>query len=316
MKIGPVQFFLSITFIIMLTACTAGTPTASLLSETPEPPAATLPPPSSEPPTAPPPTDAPPPATELPTSEPTATSPEPTPETPMEPPEAQRIEFVSEDQTQLVGTYLAAMVDPAPAVILMHQFGSDRSTWERNGLAAWLQNPSAAFDELWPQMPPGLSFGVFYFDFRGHGESGGNAQGQRADFLMDARSALATMKELPGVDPERIVLIGASIGADAAIDVCLPGCLGALSLSPGGYLGVPYAQAVEHTGEEGVPAWCLAAEDDPFSADTCESASAESYRGIVYPRGGHGETLLRTDLDPDVGQVVVEFLTLAFGLAP
>ncbi len=234
----------------------------------------------------------------------------------MEPPEGQRVEFLSEDQTPLVGTYLPGMVDPAPTVILMHQFGSNRSTWERARLAAWLQNPAVAFDELWPQMPTGLSFAVFTFDFRGHGESGGNAQGERADYLMDARAALATVKELPGVGPQRIALIGASIGADAAVDVCLPECLGALSLSPGDYLAVSYAQAVEQIGMEGRPAWCLAAEDDPYSANTCNSASGESYRSIVYPRGGHGETLLRTGMDPDIGQVFKEFLELTFGLTP
>lgn len=206
------------------------------------------------------------------------------------------------------------MVDPAPAVIVMHQFGSDRSAWESNGLAQWLQAPALAHNDLWPQISGGVSFAVFTFDFRGHGESGGNSNGERSDFLTDAKAALETVKELPGVDPERMALIGASIGADAAIDACVQGCLGALSLSPGSYLDVPYPEVVAEMGLDNKPAWCLAAEDDPFSADTCNSAEGDSYRSVIYPQGGHGEALVKTGLDPDIGEIFLEFLRLTFDL--
>jgi dienelactone hydrolase len=238
----------------------------------------------------------------------------PTTEPSPKPPESQRIEFLAEDGTQLVGSYTAGLVDPAPAVILMHQFGSDHTTWERNGLAAWLQNTAVAQGEVWPAVPGGHSFAVFSFDFRGHGESTGSRDGERADFLMDAKAALATVRELPGVDPEHIVLIGASIGADAAIDACVQGCLGALSLSPGSYLDVPYAEVVTEMGLENKPAFCLAAEDDAFSADTCRSAVGDSYRSVIYAQGGHGEALLKPGMEPPVAQVIWEFLTLAFNL--
>lgn len=233
---------------------------------------------------------------------------------PMEPPPSQVINFTAGDDTQLIGTYFPGLVDPAPAIILIHQFGSNRQTWERNGLAFWLQDPRNNQSDIWPQMPDDTSFAVFSFDFRGHGESAGNTQGERSDFLMDAKAAFETVKELPGVDPAQIVLLGASIGADAAIDVCIQGCLGAFSLSPGGYLDVPYAEVVEELGDDKKPAWCLAAEDDPFSAETCNSASGESYFSIIYPHGGHGEALIKPGMDPDIGQAVADFLTLAFGM--
>lgn len=223
-------------------------------------------------------------------------------------PVEQRIEFDAGDGTILVGSFYPATVDSAAAVILMHQFGSNRRTWVQKGVVAWLQNASGANGDMWPTMPADRSFAVFNFDFRGHGESGGSRTGERADFLMDAKAALSTVQELPGVDPAKIILIGASIGADAAIDVCVTGCLGALSLSPGGYLGVPYTEVVTELGLDNKPAWCLAAEDDPFSADTCKSASGASYHSVIYPQGGHGETLVKPGMDPNIGELFLEFL--------
>ena len=254
------------------------------------------------------------PTSEAPTKQASTETAGPTPQPPMEPPPSQVINFTAADDTQLVGTYFLGLVDTAPTIILMHQFGSNRITWERNGLAFWLQDPQTHQSNIWPQMPDDISFAVFTFDFRGHGDSAGNTQGERSDFLMDAKAAFETVKELPGVDPDRIVLLGASIGADAAIDVCVQGCLGAFSLSPGGYLDVPYVEVIEELGADNKPAWCLAAEDDPFSAETCNSASGESYFSIIYPHGGHGEALIKPGMDPDIGQAVADFLSLAFGM--
>lgn len=39
---------------------------------------------------------------------------------------------------------------------------------------------------------------------------------------------------------DRMAIIGASIGADGAVNACGEGCLGAFSLSPGNYLALSY----------------------------------------------------------------------------
>ena len=294
---------------LFLSACNPPTPNETVI---PTPVQPTAPPPTDQPATQPPAPTKEVPATEV---EPTATL-ELTAEAPSEPPASQQIEFMAEDGTQLMGTYYPPLSEPAPAVILMHQFGSNRTTWGTNGMAAWLQNPSVGQDELWPATETMPSLAVFSFDFRGHGDSGGSKQGERADFLSDAKAALTTVKELPGVDPQKIILIGASIGADAAIDVCIQGCLGALSFSPGSYLDVSYPEVVAELGLDQKPAWCLAAEDDNFSADTCKSAAGESYRSIIYAQGGHGEALIKSGMDPDIGELVVEFFSLVLGGSP
>ena len=85
--------------------------------------------------------------------------------------------------------------------------------------------------------------------------------------------------------------------------------LGALSLSPGNYLNVNYADAVRSLDDVGKPVWCVAADDDPDSAATCRAATGDHYRVLVYPSGGHAMTFFRAGarLDPPVGQVILLF---------
>ncbi len=301
---------------LLLVAC-ALLPWSPGVAPTPVPPSPV--PPSPIPPSPVPPTSQPPvattsvPATPL-TPATTAAPASPT-IPPVAPPQAQRIEFKAEDGAQLVGDYYPAASDPAPLVILMHQMGSDRKVWVQKGLVDWLHSGVASSNSpvAWPALPQGTSFAVFAFDFRGHGESKGQS-GEVADFLSDAKAAINTASALPGVDAQRIVLIGASIGADAAVDVCTDGCRGALSLSPGSFLGVPYTDVVAELALDNKPAWCLAAADDKPSTQTCLEAGGNTYRNYIYPGEAHGAELLVPGLDPDVGQVFLDFLKLAFGL--
>ncbi len=252
--------------------------------------------------------------------------PEPTltPTVPPLPPDPQRIEFEAEDGTKLVGYYFPAAVNPAPMVVLMHWAGGDQRDWTQVQMVPWLTNrgapPKLAAPALrsnfWPPMPDGLTFGVFTFDYRGFGESGGpKNQFLPKGWLMDSKAAMETAKTLPGVDPARLAAIGASIGADGAVDGCIvEGCLGALSLSPGSYLNVSYKEAVTALDKEGKPVWCLASEGDGESAPTCRSASGDRYQMFMYPGRAHGMMLLKPGFDPDVGQTILDFLLLAFGI--
>ena len=237
------------------------------------------------------------------------------------PPDPQRIEFQAEDGQALVGTYYPAAVNPAPLVVLMHWAPGDENDWV--AIAAWLQNrglevePGANpwLDPSWfPPMLEGQSFAVFSFTFRGC--EGGCSTFDREGWLLDAKAAMQTAKELDGVNPEQIATIGASIGADGAVDACGEGCLGALSFSPGGFLTVPYDEAVTAIDGAGKPAWCLAAEEDPGSAPACQSASGDHYRMEMYPGTSHGMDLIRPEMDPNTLELVLEFLQLVFGISP
>ncbi len=186
----------------------------------------------------------------------------PQPELPIQvlPPEPVPVRFQAWDGQELEGTFYPPAEIPSPVVVLMHWIRSDESDW--SAVARWLQNrlapsgpPSADFpwlDPPWfPDTASNRGYAVLTFTFRGcqGGCRGFDPQG----WLIDARSVLQVAASQLGVDPMRVVAIGASIGGDGAIDACawLSGeqgaarCVAAVSLSPGGYLGVPYAQAVD-----------------------------------------------------------------------
>jgi len=243
------------------------------------------------------------------------------------PPEPLEIEFQATDGQTLSGLYYPAAVNPAPLVVFMHWVNGDRGDWYE--IAPWLQNrglvnpfPSAGeypwLDPAWfPPVPPDASYGVFLFSFRGC-DGSGCAGWQTDEWLLDAQAAAAAALTLPGVDPARIAFIGSSIGADGAIDGCAwlaenhPGaCRGALSLSPGGYLNVLYAQAVERLGQAdpAIPAWCLAEPGEIFFCNTALDSGNAALQVHEIPGGGHGNSLLSPGLDPLPMQLILDFLS-------
>lgn len=289
-----------VTFLVLAASgCDGASPPAA---------APASPPPTATPkPTEPPPTDAP-------TEEPTPAR------EPLLPADPVPVTFWAEDEQELHGTYYPAAYDQAPTVVLMHWAPGDQTHWE--AIAAWLQNRGAKgpggpswLDSSWfPPMPDGLSFGIFTFTFR-ECEGGDGCQSfEPAGWLLDAQAAMEVARNQPGVDPFRLAAVGASIGSDGAVDVCGELCLGALSLSPGGYLGVPYDEAVTSVDQEGKPVWCLAAEGDTDSAEACRSASGDDYQTITYPSDEHGLALIKPGMEPDTLETILEFLKLVFEL--
>ncbi len=266
----------------------------------------------------------PPPPTLAPTAVPTLAPPAPEPK---------RIEFPSEDGRQLVGTFFPAGINPAPVLVLMHEGLGDRSQMEP--LALWLQNRpdkvasgptgKSAFEWM-PDFPPEIgSVAVFSFDMRGHGESEGPMppNEQSLVYLMDARAAIALAKTLEGVDPNRIMTIGASMFAEAGLNACIAldgavilpeqpgaGCVGTLSISPFNFCGVPFDQAADallNTPEDPI-VWCLHAEQD-IQPETCRAIDGmERARAVIYPGSTHGIDFLQPGLDPDFGEIIVDFL--------
>jgi fermentation-respiration switch protein FrsA (DUF1100 family) len=62
-----------------------------------------------------------------------------------------------------------------------------------------------------------LGVHVFIFDYRGYGQSAGEPSEQ--GLYRDAEAALAHVRTLPEVDPERMVLFGRSLGAGVAVEL-------------------------------------------------------------------------------------------------
>jgi predicted small lipoprotein YifL len=247
------------------------------------------------------------------------------------PPEPQEIQFQAEDGTLLQGRYYPADVNPAPMIVLMHWAVGDQSDWVE--VAFWLQNrglsgtsPDAGsepwLDPTWfPPMMEASSFGVFTFTFRECQAGCSNFSGNRPLWLIDAKAAMQAAMELEGVDPMKLVALGASIGADGATDGCYlhntrfeNSCLGALSLSPGDYLTIPYSDAVDNLMAETPPKpdWCLFATGDGEAFKACNAASGQQYLSIEWSGNHHGMMLIQPDVEPNVLLKILNFLTLVF----
>jgi pimeloyl-ACP methyl ester carboxylesterase len=148
--------------------------------------------------------------------------------------------------------------------------------------------------ELAPQLSA-LGYATLAIDLRGHGKSGGElAWNRMAD---DVRLALEYLKSCPDIDPGRIALLGASLGANLALNAAAddPTVRGAALLSPGlDYFGVRTRAALESYGDR--PLFIAASEDDEYAArssqELAELAAGET-RFELYRSAGHGAGMLQ-----------------------
>ncbi len=252
--------------------------------------------------------------------------------TPVWKPAGERILIQTEDGLELVGYYYIAPQPNAPVVVLMHQFGSNQAqAWPQSDLIPWLQNypvkgenppePTRSAQGKLPLMPPDLHFNVLTFDFRGHGESPGQVlsyittEAQRG-YLLDAQAAYARAAFLPNADPNQIIGIGTSIGADAVVNACKQGCAGAFSISPGSYLGLDWAAEADRVTNAGKPVRCIYAFNDGNTAAICTSRSVTAYYRIAgYEGKKHGEDfLVPRKMESNFGQILLDFLLEAAGI--
>ncbi len=126
--------------------------------------------------------------------------------------EAQRVTFETSDNVNVVGDYYAPKqsVEPAPMAILLHQYQSDRSSWQP--LIAPLHEKG---------------FAILAIDLRGHGESGNEEHRQEVEkkddgvfraMEKDLLAAYGWLAKQTNVDRTRFALVGASVGCSLALD--------------------------------------------------------------------------------------------------
>lgn len=194
------------------------------------------------------------------------------------------------DGLVLQATYYGAPTRPAPGVLMLHMIGRDRSTW--NDLAQRMQ---------------ALGFAVLTVDLRGYGETGGDEDWSLAQ--SDINTAVNQLAGLPGVDASKIIIIGASMGANLGLNACADyaGCKGAVLLSPGlDYRGISTAGAMARLGARAI--LIAASENDnnnPTDSVTLDSMAAGAHRLVIYPSAGHGTELLTAE--PSLADVILSW---------
>jgi pimeloyl-ACP methyl ester carboxylesterase len=143
-------------------------------------------------------------------------------------PVLETVEVQAGDDLLLKGDYYAPAAENAPAVLLLHQLGSNRASWS-------------------PLIPALLDAGyaVLAVDLRGHGETSGEINWMAA--TEDVQAWLDWLRAQPGIRADAVTVIGASIGANLALVGCGsdPDCVTVIALSPStDYFGVTTENAV------------------------------------------------------------------------
>jgi pimeloyl-ACP methyl ester carboxylesterase len=193
------------------------------------------------------------------------------------------------------GLVLRGLFYPGPekaaGVLLLHMLGGNKEDW--GSLAAALQAAGLA---------------VLAMDMRGHGASGGEPDWTAAQD--DVRAMLDFLRAQPNVDPERVALVGASIGANLALTGCADheACRTVVLLSPGlDYHGVTTEDEMPRLGER--PVLLVASEDDSYSAQTArtlDGLAQGEHELEMYESAGHGTAMF--NVEPGLHDLIVDWL--------
>ena len=231
---------------------------------------------------------------------------------------AQTVAIDSPDGVKIVGTFFESTKANSPAVLLLHQWQSDRHSYD--DFARRLQ---------------AKGFNVLSIDGRGFGESVKTADGKpvapdRTDaavkgMLGDVGAAFDFLSKQKNVDPSRVGIIGASYGSSLAIIYAAdnPKVKAVALLSPGlNYFGnMATEPAVRKYGDRDL--FVVASKGDTESAEAAENFEKignTRYGFMILPVGSlHGTEMFKyrdkTDGPPVVEDAVESFLMTRLGLA-
>ncbi|NOY06550.1 MAG: alpha/beta fold hydrolase [Chlorobi bacterium] len=203
--------------------------------------------------------------------------------------ESERVSFTTADGVVIVGTLYRAEGTKNPAIVCLHQWRSDRSSYD--DVAESLRREG---------------FTVLAIDQRGYGESIQTADGQpvRPDRRIqeDVRAAVGFVRAQKGVMKNNIGLLGASYGASNAIIYAAdhPEIRAVVLLSPGlNYFNIlPTLDAVRKYGKR--PLLAVASSEDVRSVEAVREyakVKTENYESKIYENAGHGTSMFASARD-------------------
>jgi len=207
------------------------------------------------------------------------------------------------DALILQGDYTAPTSSSTPVLVLAHGLGSTRGEW-----APLLQRAAKR------------GWGALAYDLRGHGRSRGTMAGRTVNyedpqngrspafwqnFPDDLEKVVAALEKKTGTARNRIVLVGASLGANTALNAAarLPGIRGVVLLSP----GLDYAGLLTEgpMAALSTPALMIAAKPDLYAYTSCERLKSLvptdtlAWKPLSHgtPQGAHGVQLFDGQLE-------------------
>jgi len=195
------------------------------------------------------------------------------------------IKYFSVDSVLVVGTLYPPSKKISQTVVLLHMLSRNRVDWE----------PFAT--KLWKK-----GYGILSIDLRGHGESvkmGDEVLDFRKfskemyqNMVLDVKAAVEFLKEEKRIDTENIVIMGASIGGNVALNYAATDerVKGVVLLSAGlDYRGVKTEEAMREYGER--PVLIVTSEEDKYAYQSAKKLY-EIAKGTkelkIYKNAGHG----------------------------
>jgi dienelactone hydrolase len=208
----------------------------------------------------------------------------------------QEVQLAASDGAHLVAFYYPPLegtsASPAPGLLLLHEAYQDSQSWVDFAVAAQAQG-----------------FGVLLPDRRGSGSSPGEQVfDERQD--LDVEAAYTWLASRPEIDPNRLEIGGASLGANLALRAGArhPEVQAVAMLSPGMLLWeIGISEAAQAYGSR--PVFLASATDDQYPAQTVENLvklGPGDYRVEWFPGSEHGTDLLRTQ--PALPGMLLEWL--------
>lgn len=208
-------------------------------------------------------------------------------------PPPKTVRFESSDKVEIVGTFYQSPKANFPAVLLLHQWESNRKSYNKFAQRLQMQY-----------------FNVLAIDGRGFGESvktldGKTVATERSDEAVkgmkaDVERAFDFLAKQKNVDNSKIGIVGASYGSSLAIIYAAENkqVKAVVLLSPGlNYFGnMPTLPAIKNYGNRSI--LLVAAEDDKDSAESVRQLKAanENSETQIYKSGGHGTALFKAKI--------------------
>lgn len=214
--------------------------------------------------------------------------------------------YITVSDNAKIAANLYPTQNPSGWIVFNHMMPATKESWD--SLAKTFQS---------------LGYEGIAIDLRGHGESEGGPSGYEqfgnADHqksILDVESAVEYLTLNRGATPDRISLIGASIGANLSLEYLVehPEFKTVVLLSGGlNYFGI---QAQELVGQlkAGQKALFVSARDDERVSNNAEQTQklydltpANIQKQIkIYDAGGHGTSIL--EKQPELNQLVINFV--------
>lgn len=191
---------------------------------------------------------------------------------------AQDVVLTTSDGVKLAATLYTLEGSRKPAALLLHVAWGSRRDWEE-----------------FAQRLNDAGFVALAVDFRGHGDSGGEKEwGKLSD---DAAAAWTFLSEQASVDAKRVVVGGASVGANVALNFAAkqPNVKAVGLLSPSlDYYGIQTESAMKSYGKR--PILMFSSAEDEYSVESqkqLERLIGGPKQVQLFQNAGHGTDMLK-----------------------